>query len=163
MKNPIRTLSILSPEECDELINNHHKFLTPAKVGKEGSRISHFARVCDNYKIRNDCRISAGLKIAASSVFNCPIGQLESVELIRYKKGGMYLPHHDGNHRKFTMSVYLNEGYRGGEILFTNWEMLISDIKKGTALVWENTKDSIHECKPILSKEKWLATIWSSA
>ena len=160
MEIPLKELpGVIGPGDAAKIIEAYRPRLTTALTGKTGNRAAHFSRVADNFKFHTDTEWTLTLrKLAAVLSGNLPIDKVEPVELVRYPKDGYYMRHKDG--RQFTLSVYLNNDYTGGELLFTDVGRLYEKIPQGMGLFWQNTPEMAHECKPVLSGEKWILTIW---
>ena len=68
--------------------------------------------------------------------------------------------------RKKTCLIYLNEDFEGGETHFPKLNIKIQP-RLGKAVVWNNThednrviEESLHAGLPVLSKSKWIMSIW---
>lgn len=101
----------------------------------------------------------------------------EDLGLLHYGNGQEYKPHrdylHDSNligpntpgQRVRTIFCYLNEVELGGETEFLHWNQRVSP-KLGRIVVFDSVKDgkvdpdSVHAGLPVLTGEKWLATLW---
>jgi prolyl 4-hydroxylase len=95
----------------------------------------------------------------------------EPLHVLRYVPGQEYKPHLDAlpgtaNQRRWTVLVYLNEGYRGGETRFDELG-LCAKGDPGDALVFRNVLDdgrgdprTRHAGLPVEQGVKWLATRW---
>ena len=67
---------------------------------------------------------------------------------------------------KKTCLIYLNEDFEGGETHFPKLNIKIQP-RLGKAVVWNNThednrviEESLHAGLPVLSKSKWIMSIW---
>jgi prolyl 4-hydroxylase len=108
-------------------------------------------------------------RIAAASGTDLAAGEL--LHVLRYAPGQEYRPHFDAfnridNQRIFTMLVYLNEGYGGGETLFTHNGLKVAG-RTGDAILFRNAdgigrrdETSQHAGLPVTAGEKFLATRW---
>ena len=102
----------------------------------------------------------------------------EAANIVRYGKGGEYKQHTDSadtlegdvypqaGFRKKTCLIYLNEDFEGGETYFPKLNIKIQP-RLGKAVVWNNThednrviEESLHAGLPVLSKSKWIMSIW---
>jgi hypothetical protein len=106
-----------------------------------------------------------------------PFEQAEPLNVIRYRKGEEYRPHHDflgpgeedlrkRGQRVRTGLIYLNEGYCGGETHFLSPDLKVSG-RSGDVLVFDNVDaagmpdvSARHAGLPISDGEKWLASVW---
>lgn len=107
----------------------------------------------------------------------------ESLQVVRYKKGEEYTPHHDFVYppvndrfqgtRFATLLIYLNTVKDGGETRFPravnnhNAKGLEITPRAGTAVLFYNMLSdgnyddlSQHGSNPVLDGEKWLANLW---
>jgi prolyl 4-hydroxylase len=108
-----------------------------------------------------------------------PDGVAESMQVVHYKNGALYAPHHDwgvrdGPHTRFaTVLLYLNDVAEGGETTFPKAlvgkpEGLAVKPKRGQAVLFYSQfpdgnvdDESLHEARPVYgSEEKWLANVW---
>lgn len=100
---------------------------------------------------------------------------VESVQGTSYDKGCYYQEHYDyifdmdnvirNGQRNWTVLVYLNDDYTGGETRFVKHDITIQP-QKNTALIWNNIHNgkvdpnTLHEAKPVKSKTKYVLQIW---
>ncbi len=96
----------------------------------------------------------------------------ESLQVLRYKVGGLYRPHQDANEkhtnkRKKTRLFCLDDGYEGGETSFPNMERIYA-LKKGDMLEFSCLdKDGkidayyMHGGEPVKSGTKWVCNLWT--
>jgi prolyl 4-hydroxylase len=97
--------------------------------------------------------------------------QGEALQVLRYGIGGEYKPHFDSipgfaNQRAFTMLVWLNEDYEGGETWFSAPELALKGVT-GDGVLFRNLgadgrRDplSAHAGLPVTSGEKLIASKW---
>ena len=110
----------------------------------------------------------------------------ESLQIVKYNKGGFYKEHYDAcsydaemcknmnknsGQRITTLLIYLNDNFEGGETKFTHEKVNLSvKPEKGMAVLFYNvsSKDnnivhplSIHTGTELLSGEKWICNVWS--
>jgi len=109
--------------------------------------------------------------------------RMEELQVVRYNQGDFYKSHYDQCHenrpycqqqlkdfsgpRKWTILIYLNDDYDGGETEFVALNRKIKG-KKGDALLFhslttDNTRVhplSLHQGTPVLSGQKWISNIW---
>jgi prolyl 4-hydroxylase len=117
-------------------------------------------------------------KLSRAAWINPENGELLSI--LRYQTSQEYKPHHDyleedthdyskvkaSGQRVATLLTYLNEGYEGGETAFPKRNIAYKG-QTGDALYFKNVDHkghpadtSLHAGRPIVSGEKWLATLW---
>ena len=103
----------------------------------------------------------------------------EPLQIAKYKVGGKFTPHYDcgegatpnvasedeGN-RQFTVLIYLNDDFEGGETRFIHIDKNIKP-KKGKAIIFKSLtndgkviKESYHEGESVIYGEKWIANKW---
>lgn len=78
-----------------------------------------------------------------AAVAGLPAENGEAAQVLRYKPGQEYKPHHDfvraaENQRTMTALVWLNDGYDGGETAFLKTGLKVKG-RKGDCLVFRNT------------------------
>lgn len=176
--------SLMSAEECDQLIALSHGKMQQSKVVDEvtGQETLHdertslgtFFRFCETDFI-------AMLDRRIAEVMHWPAENGEGLQILNYKPGGEYKPHFDyfpydqagskrhlavGGQRVSTLVIYLNDVDQGGETDFP--EIGLSVVpKKGSGVYFEycNSKGEIdpqtlHAGLPVVKGEKWIATKW---
>jgi len=83
-----------------------------------------------------------------------------SISIRKWFKDSYMGPHSDGyiDDEKgvaYTIICYLNDDYEGGEIYFKNKDVLIKP-QAGSLIIFPGTE--IHEVKPVISGERYMAT-----
>jgi prolyl 4-hydroxylase len=168
--------NFLTPDECAYLIRAAEPALVPAPVGHVagiGQRIVQQIRTCDAagfpWVAENPAINAINRRIAAASGTDAEWG--EPLQVMRYRRGQEFKPHRDctedvANQRIFTMLIYLNDDYEGGETLFLNADLKIRG-RAGDALLFRNADDdgnpnmdTLHAGLPVRSGEKYLASRW---
>ena len=112
--------------------------------------------------------------------FNVSASQSEVMHVLHYSVGEEYKPHYDffggidginnfsSNHQRIkTICLYLNNVAKGGETSFPRLNKSVIP-EKGKVVFFENIDlqtdnpylESLHAGQPVLSGEKWLATLW---
>lgn len=101
---------------------------------------------------------------------------IENTQIVKYKVGQEYKPHHDyfkdeylkkvNNQRNYTIFIYLNDVKKGGETYFSKLDKKINP-QKGSALFWTNCTDkytcleeTLHQGLPPLEGEKYGMNVW---
>jgi len=165
-----------SPAECSYLVNVAEPAFQPATVGHVSGgaqRQNQQIRTCDVAAfpwIAEDLVIQAfNRRIAAASSTEPECG--EPLQILRYRPGQEFKPHRDclppgDNQRMFTMLVYLNEDYTGGETEFLKTGFKVKG-SAGDAILFRNADeagnpdpDSLHAGLPVTSGVKLLASRW---
>ena len=100
-----------------------------------------------------------------------PRENCESLQILRYDKGGFYSPHQDAfenekNNRTDTFLISLSDDYEGGETLFPNLNKTYK-LKKGDCLHFKTLdscgyrpRKALHGGNPVISGEKWICNLW---
>lgn len=171
-------LNILSYSECLEIIKNTKPFLQPQQIQEKQGKVLSSDRIAEGSFIYSNPPIIQKIKKIVSNITNLPIENQEAPNVVRYKPGGHYKPHHDyfdpqdypdivqkGN-RKYSCLFYLNEGFKGGETYFPKYKLKIGPTL-GTLIKWENlysngniNPNSLHAGLPVIEGEKWILVIW---
>ena len=166
---------LLTGDECQYLIDIAGPLLEPSVIvdPASGQLRPHPVRTSEGAAfplVSEDLVISAlNRRVAAAS--NTDHGAGEPLQVLRYTPGQEYRPHLDAlpvgdNQRIVTVLLYLNDGYRGGETLFTHTGLKFQG-RRGDALLFRNALPdgspdpmSKHAGLPVVSGEKYLATRW---
>lgn len=83
--------------------------------------------------------------------------------ILKYDVGSFIHPHTDWNHfNHASVTLNLNDGYTGGELVFMNGERIVS-LEKGDALVFPANFYWVHETKPILTGTRYAVNSFVSA
>ncbi|KAB8029207.1 2OG-Fe(II) oxygenase [Fluviispira multicolorata] len=97
----------------------------------------------------------------ASSEFGLIFNEFGDAEVVRYSEGGMFKPHTDAHrensHRAFTIIVYLNEDFIGGETYFPNLDYKCIP-KSGLVLLF--LSNELHSSLPIIEGKKNIIVFW---
>jgi prolyl 4-hydroxylase len=177
--------NFLTLEECDALIELARPRLFESKVYEakadtldKSIRISMQCWIHDNE--RNPIVEEINRKI--ERIVNIPSKFYESLQVVRYEKGGFYRPHYDacndapekcqrmnepfGSQRYMTFLIYLNDDYEGGETHFPSLPYTTRP-QKGMAILFYDTDprgkiipESLHGGEPIHRGEKWICNRW---
>jgi len=165
-------------DECQYLIRAAEPMLEPSVVvdNRTGKQIRDPVRTSDSIgftqPLENPAVHALNRRIAAASGTN--VEQGEPLQVLRYRPGQEYKPHFDAipgfaNQRIFTMLVWLNEDYDGGETLFMQSGRKLKG-RTGDALLFRNTgaegqrdPSSAHAGLPVARGEKLIASRWIRA
>jgi prolyl 4-hydroxylase len=185
LKNPnVAVLDgLLSDQECDKLVQIAAGKITRSEVIEpDGTRHAsdvrtsmgtHFAHAENAVVDRIEHRLAA--------LIDKPIDHGEPLQILHYKVGGEYKPHHDyfdpkggsytdvlkqGGQRIATLIFYLNEVEGGGETIFPELELAVKP-RRGSGVYFEYcNQDSaldarlLHGGAPVTKGLKWIATKW---
>lgn len=164
---------------CDKIINAPDNDWKTAKVYKYTGgdhRVDKKERITDvawcNERWLYDL-VWTYLEIANKNAnWNFQIDSCEAMQVAKYKKEGHFKFHQDGNGftrfdnsnkftngktRKLSMSIILNEEYKGGDFEFFNEDTQIKD-KTGTIIVFPSYM--IHKVNPVLSGTRYSLVTW---
>jgi prolyl 4-hydroxylase len=177
--------NFLSSHKCQEIIQKARPLLVETQVfsldaGKEmtsNTRTSKGAFIPT--ELEGDALSEA--RIQAEAETKIPQSHGELFQVLNYQEGGCFKPHFDcfaalgekgkhflenGGDRVATMIIYLNTPKEGGETEFPNANIKISP-KEGKAVLFYNLDKegnldplSRHAGAPVISGEKWIATLW---
>lgn len=182
---PVETLSekplvktirgLLSPEECRYVITLAKPQLRPSVVidPRTGGQMPHPVRTSTGMSFGptlEDLVIhKLNRRLARATGTRVEWG--EPLHILSYAPGQQYRPHLDAlpgvaNQRHWTVLVYLNQGYGGGE---TRFDLAGVEFKgaEGDALIFRNVDEAgqgdpstRHAGLPVTQGVKWLATRW---
>lgn len=99
----------------------------------------------------------------------------EHPHIIRYRKGGRYVPHADADARKddqsewfrnverdFSAIIYFNEGYEGGCLFFPDYNYRLQP-KPGMLACFPSDHRYIHTAEPVTSGVRYAFVTWAAA
>ena len=173
---------LLSDEECDQLVELARPRLTRSlTVAQEtGGEETNAARTSDGMFFEcaeNPLVLRIEQRIA--SLLNWPLEFGEGLQVLHYRPGTQYKPHHDyfdpaapgtpailarGGQRVGTLVMYLNQPLRGGGTVFPELFLEVAP-RKGQAVFFSYDRPhastrTLHGGAPVLEGEKWVATKW---
>ncbi|CAK9322629.1 unnamed protein product [Citrullus colocynthis] len=186
----------LSEEECHHLINlakgKLHQSLVAAETGESVTSKERTSTGMFLHKAQDEIVARIESRIAAWTFL--PIDNGEPIQILRYENGQKYEPHFDffqdpgniavGGHRIATVLMYLSDVEKGGETVFPNSPVKLSEQekadlsdcakigygvrpKKGDALLFFSLNPNVtpdatsyHGSCPVIEGEKWSATKW---
>jgi prolyl 4-hydroxylase len=176
--------NVLSPEECDEVIERSRHRLKRSTIvdpatGQEDvirNRTSEgiwYQRGEDAFIERLDQRIA--------SLMNWPVENGEGLQILHYGPTGEYRPHFDyfppdqpgstvhtarGGQRVATLVIYLNDVPDGGETIFPEAGLSVA-AKQGGAVYFRYMNGqrqldplTLHGGAPVRAGDKWIMTKW---
>lgn len=94
--------------------------------------------------------------------FEIPLVSMEGAQLLHYQEGTFYTPHYDyisGGGRVCSSLLYLNDVEEGGETYFTNFDVAVQP-KSGRMVIFPANYAYLHEARPPISGEKFVAVSW---
>ncbi len=170
--------SLFTSAECDFIVQNAEPLFSPSVVvdPDTGRDIPNPIRTSEGaafpLALENPALHALNRRLALASGTLSEQG--EPLQVLKYRPGQEYKAHLDAlpgvdNQRLFTILVYLNEDYEGGETCF-----LMSDLRvrgrKGDALLFANSdfygrtdQRSRHAGLPVIKGVKLLASRWIRA
>jgi prolyl 4-hydroxylase len=188
-KKPILGLvkNFINYDECQDLINLGKLIVEPSLVGfGNNSEINeNYRRSSHSWIKHNASPTLHRLTQYISSILKIPPNHFEPYQIVNYQPGGYYKYHLDSCNpsasdyseciknlnqhggRKYTVLIYLNNDYEGGE---THFKLLDTSIKgnPGDMVFFQNMKEnskesdllSEHAGTSVKSGEKWLLNLW---
>ena len=166
---------LFTADECRYLATAATPMFEPAVVvdARTGTQARDPLRICDScgftQPLENPAVHALNRRLAAAS--RTAVDQGETLQVLRYRPGGEYKPHHDfvsafDNQRVMTMLVWLNADYQGGETWFPVPKLSLKG-QPGDALLFRNTlpdgscdPHSAHAGRPVTQGEKLIASRW---
>lgn len=185
LKNPNVALieNILSPQECEKLIQlSATKVKRSEVIEPDGTRQVSAVRTSEgtHFALAENAIVDR-LEKRLAALIGKPIDHAEPLQILHYRVGGEYLPHHDyfdpkhdgyaevlraGGQRVATLVVYLNDVKGGGETIFPELDLAVKP-SAGSAVYFEYCNSQaqldarlLHGGAPVLEGEKWIATKW---
>jgi prolyl 4-hydroxylase len=174
--------NLLSHEECDELIKLASARMTRSEIIVDqtgGSEVNEARTSFGMFFDREDNEICTRIEHRIAKLLNWPLENDEGLQLLNYKPGAEYRPHHDyfntcsqgtssllkrGGQRVGNLVMYLNTPEEGGGTTFPDVGLEVAPVK-GNAVFFSydrahvSTK-TLHGGAPVISGEKWVATKW---
>lgn len=162
---------VFSPAECDAIVAyyEHNKALLEKSVV---DRISADGKTFVEPSYSRTCEISLFSHFGQSEelldriagVLGSSAEKFETPSILRYDVGQEFKIHHDafnGDERRHTVLVYLNEDFEGGETFLPEIDLKVVP-KKGSCLVFTNIDEqlqiipqSLHSSLPIIAGVKY--------
>lgn len=169
---------LVSPEECDYLIDRAQPELRPSFVvdPASGGHMPHPTRTSSgmNFDPTMEDAVVHQVNRRLAAVTSTDVACGEPLHVLRYAPGQEYRPHLDaipgaGNQRVWTALVYLNQDFEGGETRFDLLDIAFRG-SAGDALVFRNADAKgdadmrlRHAGVPVTAGVKWLASRWIRA
>lgn len=172
----------LSDEECDALMALAGPRLARSETvdnGTGGSEVNA-ARTSDGmFFERGEAPVIQRIEQRIALLLNWPVDHGEGLQILRYRPGAEYRPHHDyfdpahagskpilarGGQRVATMVMYLNTPTGGGATTFPDAGLEVMPVR-GNAMYFSYDRPhpctgTLHGGAPVLAGEKWVATKW---
>lgn len=172
----------LADAECDEMIALSRQRLVRSEtvINETGGSEVNNSRTSDGmFFNRAENPLCERIERRIAALLNWPVQNGEGLQVLRYRPGAEYKPHHDyfdpahsgtptilarGGQRVGTLVMYLNTPTRGGATTFPDVGLDVAPVK-GNAVFFSyhaphpSTK-TLHGGAPVLEGEKWVATKW---
>lgn len=184
MRNPRVVVfgGLLSDQECDDMIEVSRQRLARSETvdnATGGSEVNP-ARTSDGmFFQRGENELCDRIEKRIARLLNWPLENGEGLQILRYRPGAEYKPHHDyfdpthagsapilkrGGQRVGTVVMYLNTVPKGGGTVFPDVFLEVAPIK-GNAVFFSYDRPhpmtrTLHGGSPVIEGEKWVATKW---
>tara|TARA_B100000927_G_scaffold250325_1_gene214707 strand:- start:564 stop:1223 length:660 start_codon:yes stop_codon:yes gene_type:complete len=179
--------NFFEPEKCDLILEatKEKDFFKESSVGDNPDDPKYDYRRTSNTGWIDYTNYTAHeLLIRTSRVLNVRPEQAEHLQVVRYKLGQEYAPHHDafpvesdqlqkgGGQRIATALLYLNSPEEGGETAFPNLNIQPGgyeiQARKGRCVFFTTTflgleephPWSLHGAMPLIKGQKYVANMW---
>ncbi len=173
---------LLSDAECDEIVALSSQRLIRSETvdNQTGGSEVNAARTSDGmFFERGETPCITRIEARVAALLNWPVDHGEGLQVLRYRPGAEYKPHHDyfdpaqpgtptilkrGGQRVGTLIMYLSSPVRGGATVFPDAGLDVAPVK-GNAVFFsydraQPTTKTLHGGSPVLAGEKWVATKW---
>lgn len=178
---PTEVGPVLTPEECRAIIDfAEPKFSRSTLVAADTVDTT---RTSETAWLPRDHPLSKKLVAKAQELTGAPFENCEDIQVVRYKPGQRYLPHHDaccednehcikfeneGGQRTATLLVYLNDDFKEGYTRFPNWNDTKLRAQTGGGIFFRPLgRDdcrchpfALHGGEPPIEGTKYLCNIW---
>jgi prolyl 4-hydroxylase len=184
LKNPRIVVfgGLLSDDECDALVALAQPRLMRSETvdNSTGGSEVNAARTSDGmFFERGETALIDRIERRIAALVNWPLDHGEGLQILRYRPGAEYRPHHDyfdpahsgtatilkrGGQRVGTLVMYLNTPAAGGATTFPDITLEVAPIK-GNAVFFSYDRPhavtrTLHGGAPVVEGEKWVATKW---
>jgi prolyl 4-hydroxylase len=173
---------LLTEAECDQLVALSRQRLVRSEtvVNETGGSEVNTARTSEGmFFTRGENPLCQRIEKRIGALLNWPVQNGEGLQVLRYRPGAEYKPHHDyfdpvhsgtptilsrGGQRVGTLVIYLNTPEKGGGTTFPDVGLEVAPVK-GNAVFFSyhsphpSTK-TLHGGAPVIEGEKWVATKW---
>jgi prolyl 4-hydroxylase len=173
---------LLSDDECAGLIELAAPRLLRSETvdNATGGSEVNAARTSDGmFFERGEAPLIATIEQRIAEVLRWPVENGEGLQILRYRPGAEYRPHHDyfdpqqpgtarilarGGQRVGTLVMYLNTPQAGGATTFPDVGLEVAPVR-GNALFFGYERAhpdtlTLHGGAPVVAGEKWVATKW---
>jgi prolyl 4-hydroxylase len=184
MRNPrvIVFGGLLSDAECDELVGLSRPRLLRSETVETstgGSEVNAARTSEGMFFERGENPLCARIEQRIATLVNWPLENGEGLQILHYRPGAEYKPHHDyfdpkqpgtptilkrGGQRVGTLVMYLNTPTKGGGTTFPDVALEVAPLKgNGVFFSYDRPHPmtrTLHGGAPVVEGEKWVATKW---
>jgi prolyl 4-hydroxylase len=173
---------LLSDAECEQLIEQARPRLARSETvdTRTGDSEVNAARTSDGmFFERGESPLIARIEQRIATLLDWPLLNGEGLQILRYRPGAEYKPHHDyfdpvhsgtprilerGGQRVGTLVMYLNTPESGGATTFPDVGLEVAPVR-GNAVFFSYDRphadtQTLHGGAPVIAGEKWVATKW---
>ncbi|MCM0610061.1 MAG: 2OG-Fe(II) oxygenase [Ideonella sp. WA131b] len=173
---------LLTDEECTGLMKLAEPRLTRSETvdnATGGSEVNPSRTSDGMFFERGEHMLIARIEHRIGALLGWPVKNGEGLQILRYRPGAEYKPHHDyfdpvhagsatilarGGQRVGTLVMYLNTPEGGGGTTFPEVGLEVAPVR-GNAVFFSYTRahpstKTLHGGAPVLAGEKWVATKW---
>ena len=173
---------LLCDEECDGLMALAAPRLLRSETvdNATGASEVNAARTSDGmFFERGEAPLIATIEQRIAELLRWPLENGEGLQVLRYRPGAEYRPHHDyfdpqhpgtvrilqrGGQRVGTLVMYLNTPAGGGSTTFPDVGLEVAPVR-GNAVFFSYDRPhadtrTLHGGAPVVAGEKWVATKW---
>ncbi len=174
--------NLLSDAECDALMEQAKPRLSTSLTVDvaTGDELLHAARTSEGmFFERGESDVVQRVENRIAKLLRWPVKNGEGLQVLRYSRGGEYLPHYDyfdpveagtpkllerGGQRVATLIMYLQSPEDGGATVFPDLNLQVTPTR-GRAVFFSYAEPtaaslSLHGGAPVLAGHKWIATKW---
>jgi prolyl 4-hydroxylase len=173
---------LLTDAECSDLMDLSRPRLERSKTvdNATGGDEVNASRTSDGmFFERGEKPLIARLEARIGALLRWPVNHGEGLQILRYRPGAEYRPHHDyfdpvhsgtakilerGGQRVGTLVMYLNTPEGGGATTFPDVGLEVAPVR-GNAVFFSYDRAhpstrTLHGGAPVTAGEKWVATKW---
>ena len=173
---------LLSDDECQAMVALARPRLARSETvdNSTGGNEVNAARTSEGmFFERGETPLIKRIEQRIAELLNWPVVHGEGLQVLRYRPGAEYRPHHDyfdpkhpgsvsilqrGGQRVGTLLMYLNSPEAGGATTFPDVGLDVAPVR-GNAVFFSYDRAhpvtrTLHGGAPVLAGEKWVATKW---
>lgn len=174
---------VLTHDECMHIIDASKGKLTRSKVDGPTEAVDDMRTSSQAWLHYQEDPLIREIGERVSNLVEIPLSHAEPMQVVYYKEGEHYGPHHDAynidsiegaratrgwGQRYKTALLYLNDVEEGGETSFPHVEITVKP-KKGSIVIFQNVDpeddtvalySSLHAALPVTVGFKWACNVW---